>query len=67
MLYDARNISDDTSCQRRATLGLVVEPKSETAMVYRGDGSVGLLSREDNLDGEDVLPGFSYALDRLFE
>jgi len=44
----------------------VVEPKSETAMVYRGDGSVGLLSRGDNFDGEDVLPGFSYALDRLF-
>ena len=44
----------------------VVEPKSETAMVYRGDGSVGLLSKEDRLDGEDVLPGFSYALDRLF-
>lgn len=44
----------------------VVEPKSETAMVYRGDGRVDLLLKGDHLDGEDVLPGFSYALDRLF-
>lgn len=44
----------------------VVEPASETVIVYRADGSATVLQKGDVVDGEDVLPGFSYSLDRLF-
>jgi len=44
----------------------VVEPASQTVIVYRADGSATVLQKGDELHGEDVLPGFSYSLDRLF-
>lgn len=44
----------------------VVEPSTRTLTVYRADGSVALFKMGDSIDGEDVLPGFSYPLDRLF-
>ncbi len=44
----------------------VVEPESQTVIVYRSDGSATVLQKGGELDGEDVLPGFSYSLDRLF-
>ena len=49
-----------------AQLVWVVEPESETVTVYRADGSVALLKPGSALDGEQVLPGFAYPLDRLF-
>ncbi len=44
----------------------LVEPASRTLTVYRQDGSAMVLQSKDTLDGENILPGFSYALDRLF-
>ena len=36
----------------------VINPKSRTVMVHRGDGSVSHLREDDELSGEDVIPGF---------
>jgi len=31
---------------------------SRTVMVYRGDGTVSRLHEDDELSGEDIIPGF---------
>jgi Uma2 family endonuclease len=49
-----------------AQLVWVVEPESATVTVHRADGTVSLLQTEDSLDGEQLLPGFSYPLVQLF-
>lgn len=49
-----------------AQLVWVVEPGTQAVLVYRADGSVSLLKVGDALDGEKVLPGFTYSLARLF-
>jgi Uma2 family endonuclease len=49
-----------------AQLVWVVEPDTQTVHVYRADGSVSLLHVGDALDGEKLLPGFTYPLARLF-
>ena len=36
----------------------VIDPERRLARVYRHNGSESLLSEQDDLDGEDVLPGF---------
>jgi len=36
----------------------VVDPDRREARVYRADGTQAIVSAEDALDGEDVLPGF---------
>ena len=36
----------------------VIYLDSRTVMVYRGDGSVSRLHEDDELSGEDVIPGF---------
>ncbi len=36
----------------------VVDPQRRQVRVYRGDGSETLLDHDDDLDGEDVVPGF---------
>ena len=36
----------------------VLDPRRHDARVYRADGSVSTLGPEDDLNGEDVLPGF---------
>jgi Uma2 family endonuclease len=48
-----------------ARLVWIVDPIRANARVYRADGSELLLGLNDSLDGEDVLPDFSYALGRL--
>ncbi len=40
----------------------VIDPERRTARVYRADGSETLLTAEDDLNGEGVLPGFSCRL-----
>lgn len=45
----------------------VIDPERRQAQVYRADGGVSILGPGDALDGEDVLPGFSLALDQLLE
>lgn len=44
----------------------VVEPKSRTVTIYRPDGTANVLQADDTLDGEDVLPGFRFPLQRLW-
>jgi Uma2 family endonuclease len=45
-----------------ARLVWVVDPIRKEAHVHRPDGSITILGFDDALDGEDVLPGFSYRL-----
>ena len=40
----------------------VIDPARRRSVVYRPDTSVGILSENDSLDGEDVLTGFSCPL-----
>jgi Uma2 family endonuclease len=42
----------------RVPLVWVINPESRTATVYRADGSVRILFEDDELNGEDVIPGF---------
>lgn len=44
----------------------VVEPKTQTVTIFRLDGSAAVVKVDGVLDGEDVLPGFRYALAKLF-
>ncbi len=44
----------------------IVDPPRHTVRVQRLDGTQTLLSEQDTLDGEDVLPGFRLHLARLF-
>lgn len=47
-------------------LAWLIDPKTETARVFRADGSVSVAKTfSDTLDGEDVLPGFQFALATL--
>jgi Uma2 family endonuclease len=40
----------------------VIDPQRRSARVYRADGSETLLSANDALDGEELLPGFACPL-----
>ena len=42
-------------------------PQSKTATVYRADGSARLLRERDSLEGEDILPGFTFRLSALYD
>lgn len=44
----------------------VVDPRTRTATVYRGLSEVRVLRNEETLSGEDVVPGFSVAVSRVF-
>ena len=46
-------------------LGWLLDPKTETARVFRADGSVEVKSFADTLSGEDVLSGFAFPLATL--
>ncbi len=45
----------------------VIEPGSKTVTVYRSETDIKLLTREDTLDGQDVVEGFSCQVAQLFE
>ena len=45
----------------------VLEPRSQTATVYRSEKDITLLTCEDTLTGEDVVPGFACPVSQLFE
>lgn len=49
-----------------ASLVWVIYPATRTVTVYRRDGSATVLHDDDLLDGEGVLPSFSFAVSRLF-
>ncbi len=44
----------------------VINPETRTIHIHRHDGSVGWLREEDELSGEDVLPGFRCPVSSLF-
>lgn len=44
----------------------VIDPAKRTAQVYRPDGGVALLSADDVLDGDPVLPGLHIVLSTLW-
>jgi Uma2 family endonuclease len=44
------------------TLVWVIDPDRSVARVYRADGSETLVTRDETLDGEQVVPGFTCAL-----
>ncbi|WP_201984092.1 Uma2 family endonuclease [Hymenobacter rubidus] len=46
-------------------LGWLIDPKTETARVFRANGSVEVRNFAETLSGEDVLPGFTFALRTL--
>ena len=47
-------------------LAWLIDPKTETARIFRADGSVSVVKTfAETLSGEDVLPGFSFALGLL--
>lgn len=46
-------------------LGWLIDPKTETARVFRANGSVEVKTFADTLSGEEVLPGFVFALSTL--
>lgn len=45
----------------------IVNPATRTVRVHRLDGTVKYLTENDELSGEDVLPGFSCRVSRIFE
>jgi Uma2 family endonuclease len=45
----------------------VIDPDRRVATVYRADGSVETRASDADVDGEAVLPGFSFRLAELFE
>lgn len=45
----------------------VIEPVAKTVTVYRSETNIKVLTREDILDGEDVVEGFSCKVSQLFE
>jgi len=47
-------------------LAWVIDPRRRLARVYRADGTRTDLGEDDDLNGEDVLPGFSCSLRDLF-
>ena len=44
----------------------VIDPENEIVIIHRKDGSVTKLHRNDDLTGEDVLPGFTCKVAELF-
>lgn len=45
----------------------VVDPDRRRARVHRENGTVSVLCQSDDLDGEDVLPGFSCTLAQVLD
>jgi len=45
----------------------VIDPDRRVASVYRADGSVAIVASDADVDGDPVLPGFSFRLAELFE
>lgn len=47
-------------------LGWVIYPRGRTVTVYRGLDDIRVLTANDSLDGESVIPGFRYRVGDLF-
>ena len=44
----------------------VVNPKQRKVTVYRSPTEVAILTAQDELDGQDVVPGFRYRVGDIF-
>jgi len=44
----------------------IINPKPQAVQVYRSPSQISLLSGADVLQGDDVLPGFSIPVERIF-
>lgn len=44
----------------------IINPETRTVRIHRADGTFGWLTDRDELDGEDVLPGFRCPVRELF-
>lgn len=44
----------------------IINPMSRTALIHRANGTISVLTENDDLDGETVLPGFRCRLRELF-
>ena len=44
----------------------VIDPEARTVHIHRGDGSVTWLREDDELSGEDVVPGFRCRVASIF-
>lgn len=44
----------------------IVYPEQRQVQEYRQDGALCIYREDDTLDGQEVLPGFHYALRQLF-
>jgi Uma2 family endonuclease len=66
-----RNLDASRKVQRYLDAGTslvwLVDPKSETVVVYRKNGECAQFSRGQTLSGEDVLPGFEISVDVIFK
>jgi Uma2 family endonuclease len=47
-------------------LGWLINPQDQQVEIYRQEQSVELLDSPEILSGEELLPGFSLELDRIF-
>jgi Uma2 family endonuclease len=45
----------------------VIKPRSKTVTVYRSEIDITVLTRNDTLNGEEVVKGFSCQVAELFE
>ena len=45
----------------------VLDPRSKTVTIYRSERDIALLTYEDTLTGEEVVPGFTCQVSQLFE
>jgi len=64
----ASDLDETVEDYQRAGVSLVwvIHPESRTVTVFRGDGTVSRLHQDDELSGEDVIPGFRCPVRSLF-
>jgi Uma2 family endonuclease len=53
--------------QLGARLVWIVNPQTKSVTVYRPDGSVRVLSKSDELTGDDLIPGFTISVSDVFK
>jgi Uma2 family endonuclease len=63
------SVEDKTAVYLAAGVRLIwiIDPERRTVRVHRGSGSESLLNERDEMDGEDVLPGFKLPVAQLFD
>jgi Uma2 family endonuclease len=63
-----RELEDKLDDYRSVKIPLiwVIHPERRTAWIYRADGSYSHLHENDELSGEDVIPGFRCSLSEIF-